>query len=390
VSVAWYVRSRVARLGLAVSMIGLASVLGVAPAGAADSIVVTTPFPAVAVAPGDKPAFDVSITTTNGGRVNLSVTGAPADWTATLRGGGFAVDSIETTARSAVKVTLDVQVPATATAGTARLNVVARQGGASTNLPIEVRIEPAVAGSIAMTTDVPQLKGASDATFKFTLTLKNDTPDEQTFSVVSSGPEGWTIDTQVGSQAQAASVVIQAGSTSTVSVSAKPTSDTAAGTYPISVDATGGTKTAHTDLSVEITGSYAMSITTANGVLSTNASAGSATDLTLVVSNTGTADVANAAMSADAPNGWTVTFDPATVNVPSKGTANVVAHMTPSSDAIAGDYMTTFKATADTANASADVRVTVQTSPLWGAVGIGIIAIVLIGLLWIFRQFGRR
>jgi uncharacterized membrane protein len=371
-------------------MIGLSSVLGVAPAGAADSIVVTTPFPAVAVAPGDKPAFDVSITTTNGGRVNLSVTGAPADWTATLRGGGFAVDSIETTARSAVKVTLDVQVPATATAGTARLNVVARQGGASTNLPIEVRIEPAVAGSIAMTTDVPQLKGASDATFKFTLTLKNDTPDEQTFSVVSSGPEGWTIDTQVGSQAQAASVVIQAGSTSTVSVSAKPTSDTAAGTYPISVDATGGSKTAHTDLSVEITGSYAMSITTANGVLSTNASAGSATDLTLVVSNTGTADVANAAMSADAPNGWTVTFDPATVNVPSKGTANVVAHMTPSSDAIAGDYMTTFKATADTANTSADVRVTVQTSPLWGAVGIGIIAIVLIGLLWIFRQFGRR
>jgi uncharacterized membrane protein len=95
-------------------------------------------------------------------------------------------------------------------------------------------------------------------------------------------------------------------------------------------------------------------------------------------------------MSADAPSGWTVTCDPATVDVPSKGSANVVAHMTPSGDAIAGDYMTTFKATADTANASAEVRVTVQTSPLWGVVGIGIIALVLIGLLWVFRQFGRR
>ena len=40
--------------------------------------------------------------------------------------------------------------------------------------------------------------------------------------------------------------------------------------------------------------------------------------------------------------------------------------MTPSSDAIAGDYVTTFKATAPVANAEADVRVTIQTSLLWG------------------------
>ena len=120
------------------------------------------------------------------------------------------------------------------------------------------------------------------------------------------------------------------------------------------------------------------------------ASTGSASDLTLVITNSGTADVANAKMTATPPNGWTVTFDPDTTSIAANGTANVVAHMTPSSDAIAGDYMVTFKATADVANTSADVRVTVQTSPLWGIVGIGIIAIVLIGLLWVFRQFGRR
>lgn len=389
-SMAWNVRTRIARLGLAVSLMGLLCALGAAPVGAAGPITLTTPYPAIAVAPGAKVTMDISITTTSSGRVNLSLAGAPAEWNATLRGGGFAVDSVETTAGTAAKVTLDATVPDAATGGTTRMVVTARQGSATATLPVTVRVEPNVAGTISLTTDTPELKGASDASFSFTLTLKNDTPDEETFTVASTGPDGWTITTQVGSQSQAASVVIQAGSTSTVTVTAKAATAAAAGKYPIAVDANAGTLTAHADLSVEITGSYALSMTTGNGVLSTNASAGSATDLTLVITNTGTADVANAKMTATPPNGWTVTFNPDTVNIAANGTANVVAHMTPSNDAIAGDYMTTFKATADVANASADVRVTVQTSPLWGIVGVGIIAIVLIGLLWVFRQFGRR
>jgi uncharacterized membrane protein len=371
-------------------MVSVVTALAVVPVVAADSISVTTPYPAVAVAPGAKVDLDVSIKTTNGGRVNLSVTGAPDGWDATLRGGGFAIESVDTTANTAVKITLSVTVPAAATGGTQRISVVARQGSAVTTLPIDIRVEPNVAGSISMTTDTPELKGASDASFKFTLTLKNDTPDDQTFTVASTGPDGWTIDTQVGSQAQAASVVIQAGSSSSVTVTAKPASDAAAGKYPIAVDAKAGTLTAHSDLSVEITGSYDLSLSTPDGRLNTNASAGSATDLTLVLTNGGTADIQGAAMTADAPTGWTVTFNPATVDVPAKGTAQTVAHMTPSGDAIAGDYVATFKATAPTANASADIRVTVNTSLLWGAVGIGIIALVLIGLLWVFRQFGRR
>jgi uncharacterized membrane protein len=390
VSVAWNVRSRVARLALAVSMVSVATALAVVPVAAAGSITVTTPYPAVAVAPGASVNLDVSITTTGGGRVNVSVTGTPPDWTATLRGSSYAVDSVDTTANTAAKISLDVTVPATATSGTNHLNVVARQGSAISTLPIDIRIEPNVAGSIAMTTDTPSLKGASDASFSFTLTLKNDTPDDQTFTVASTGPDGWTITTQVGSAAQAASVVIAAGATSSVTVTAKPASDAAAGKYPIAVDATAGTMTAHTDLSVEITGSYNISLSTVDGNLTANASAGNPSSLTLVLTNSGTSAVQGAAMTATAPTGWTVTFDPATVDVPAGGTANSVAHLTPSSDAVAGDYVTTFKATASTANASADIRVTVETSLLWGAVGIAIIALVLIGLLWVFRQYGRR
>ena len=67
------------------------------------------------------------------------------------------------------------------------------------------------------------------------------------------------------------------------------------------------------------------------------------------------------APTATAPQGWTVKFDPETVDVAPAGEASVVAHITPSSDAIAGDYLVTFKATSDLASSSADIRVTIQT-----------------------------
>ena len=124
--------------------------------------------------------------------------------------------------------------------------------------------------------------------------------------------------------------------------------------------------------------------------LNLSATAGSVSDMTLTLTNSGTADVEGAAMSATAPTGWEVKYDTPTVAVPAGKSVQVVAHVTPSSEAIAGDYVTTFKATAPVANASADVRVTIQTSLLWGVVGIGLIVLVLIGLWWTFQRYGRR
>ena len=78
------------------------------------------------------------------------------------------------------------------------------------------------------------------------------------------------------------------------------------------------------------------------------------------------------------------------MTVPAQGDAQVTAHLTPSGNAIAGDYVTTFKASSDVANANAEMRVTIETSLLWGVVGVGLIALVLAGLWWTFRRYGRR
>lgn len=385
------VRSRSARLGLVASIMGLAMLAGAPAMSAAAAITLTTPFPAIAVAPGSSPSFDVSVTTAKPGRVALSVSAVPTGWTAVVRGGGFTIDGVESDGTTTpTKVTLNVTVPADAAAGTERIDVKGTTGGASATLSIDIRVAPNAAGKVTLTTNTPQLKGASNATYPFTLTLTNDTPEDLPFTATATGPDGWTVSAQVGSTAQAASVVVKAGSTETVAVSAKPPASAAAGDAPIAVDVTSGSRTAHADLSVTITGSYTLALSTVDGRLNMNATAGSASDITLSLSNTGTADVAGAAVTASAPTGWKVAFDPATVTVPARKSVSVVAHVTPSSEAIAGDYVTTFTATASVATASADIRVTIETSLLWGAVGIGLIAVVLIGLWVIFRRFGRR
>ena len=386
-------RSRIARLGLAGWIMGLGALLAAAPASlAANPVTLTTPYPAVEVAPGAKLNLIVSVTTANAGRVDLTLSDVPTDWTANLRGGGFLVNSVQSDGTKATEVTLDVTVPETATTGTKRITLHATSDGSTATLPVDIKVTPSAAGEVSLTTDFPELKGASTTTFTFNLTLHNDTPDDLTFGVVAGGPSGWTVDAKVTSQAQAASAIVKGGGTTAIEVTATAPDGATAATYPITVDATSGDKTAHSDLSVEVTGSYKLTLTTPDGRLSANASAGSKTDLSLLLQNTGTAEIADVKLTASAPTGWTVTFEPDTpVSVPvgSDG-VQVTAHLTPSGDAIAGDYVTTFKAASKSADANAEMRITIETSLLWGIVGVGLIVLVLAGLWWTFRRYGRR
>jgi uncharacterized membrane protein len=69
---------------------------------------------------------------------------------------------------------------------------------------------------------------------------------------------------------------------------------------------------------------------------------------------------------------------------------NAIATVTPSDQAIAGDYVITFSATSESASSEVDIRTTVNPSALWGFIGIALIAATLGGLAWVFRRFGRR
>src|SRR5690606_34586931 len=118
---------------------------------------------------------------------------------------------------------------------------------------------------------------------------------------------------------------------------------------------------------------------------------GGSTRVPLVIRNDGTAPLVGVELSADPPAEWEVTFEPEIVReVPPGEAAQVMATITPSGSAVAGDYVMGLTASADQANASADMRVTVQTSRLWGVVGIGLIGAAVAGVSWVFRRYGRR
>lgn len=359
---------------------------------AADGLEITTPYPAVAVAPGSKVTFDLTVTSTRDATVGLSLSGVPDGWTASLHGGGFVVDGVAAGPGKDGTARLDVSVPGTAPEGTQTIRVTASGGGAEDALAITIRVNANAAGDITITTNTPTLTGSSNGTFPFALTLHNDTAQDVTVSATASVTDhpDWDVKAEIAGQQQAASTVVTAGSTTSINVTADPPDGAPAGDYKVHVEVKAGEQTIPGDFGVTLTGSYSMTLSTPGGLLSAHGGAGSATQQQFILTNTGTATIENVKVTASPPSGWDVKFDQETVNVPVDQPVTVTATITPSGEAVAGDYVVTFDANSDQADSSAQIRFTVETSPIWALIGIGIIAAILIGLFYVFRTYGRR
>jgi uncharacterized membrane protein len=254
-------------------------------------------------------------------------------------------------------------------------------------------VNAAAAGDITLTTSTPTLTGASDASFTFDLQLKNDTAQDVTVSATATGPEGWDVEATLTGETQAASTIVEAGATQNIGVTANAPDDVPAGTYPITVEAHAGERTIPAELGIEVTGSYSMELATPNDVLSASGSAGSPTTQAFDITNTGTAPLTEVTLNASPPTNWDVTMDPPTVDSIAPGaTQTITATITPSGEAVAGDYVIEFDANAaeEGAEDSNQIRFTVETSPLWALVGLGLIALIVAGLFYVFRTYGRR
>jgi uncharacterized membrane protein len=373
-------------------LVGLLLTVAVSPAGAQTTgLTLSTPYPGLTVEPGDTAGFDLSLSADAVGSVGLAVEGVPDGWTATFRGGGFVVNQVTAGPDLAPELRLDVIVPTGTADGDYPLTVTASGGGTSATLPVTVSVQGGAGGSVALTPEFPGLRGPASETFTFNLDVRNDTPSEVTLELEAEGPIGWTVEARPQAASQASTITVESGSTGRVTVSATPPSTVEAGLYDLRVTARGGGVDAETTLQVQITGSFSMELTTPDQRLNADVTAGSSSQFPLVVLNTGSGDLANVALTATAPSGWEVTFDSETITtIPAGDFAQVTATITPSTEAIAGDYSISFRANSDEANASMDVRSTVSPSAFGGLVGMGLIVLTIAALAWVFRRFGRR
>lgn len=381
-------RTRLAALMLSA---GLLLITGISPVAAATAFNVSTPYPSVSIQPGNTVTFALDVAVPHPERVGFSVAGTPSGWTAYVRGGGNIVSAIYAGGSTAASVELSVVVPQTATPGTSTITVTATSAQGTRTLPIDVIVLGVSGGAITLTSDFPQLSGSASSTFTYSVILANTGTQKETYTLTGQGPDGWTVSVHPSSNAQALTDTVDGGATDTLSVSAQPPASVPAGQYPLQVSASSGGQSANAALEADVTGTPSLTLGTPNQVLNASVTAGSTGTISLVLTNTGSTVLQNATITASSPTGWTATFAPTSVATLQPNTSTTVtATVKPSNDALAGDYDITFTATSGGATSNVDIRTTVQTSPLWGFIGIALIVLVLAGLGWVFRRFGRR
>jgi len=351
-------------------------------------------YPAVTVRPGETSSITLRLHNYDLApeRLALSVMGVPAGWTATLMGGGQPIAAAMPATNSSVSLELRLDVPKNAAVGTQTLTVAASGDATKLELPIAVTLAKDLPAKLTLTPQLPELRGTSRSSFEYQLSIKNDSGKKLTVSLSAQAPQYFdaSFTENYGSQ-ELNAVPVDPGQTKDIKLKVRPPSTAAAGSYKVVARVGAEDASATADLTLDITGQPKLDISGREGLVSTRATAGKETTVPVVITNTGTAPADDVELSGSAPSGWKITFNPKSLDhIAPNQNKEVQALITPTEKAIAGDYVTTIRASARGDSASATFRVTVSTSTLWGIAGVGIIGIALLVMVGAVARFGRR
>jgi hypothetical protein len=243
-----------------------------------------------------------------------------------------------------------------------------------------------------MVAQYPELQGPAGAIFSFRADLTNSSNKEQSYSLGANVPAGWEVAFKPSYEdKKIASISLEAEKNQGLDIEVKPPQNVKAGEYVIPISAVSADETIQNELKVIITGTYSLELTTPNGLLNFESTAGREKEITLVVKNTGSGDLHNVKLSARQPSNWLVNFEPEQIDLlKAEESREIKAIIKPDNKAIAGDYAVTLTASTQETSTNVDFRVIVKTSTLWGLVGVVIIGAMAYGLYHTFKVYGRR
>lgn len=385
----------VAFLAMSASLLDHATLAATEQNQGLSGVFLTTRYPVLTVKAGETTTVDLSIHNYKlpPQEFALSVPDVAQGWKATVLGGGQPVGAIEIGPDSDESLQLRLEPPANVGQGDYHFTVEARSGTQDLKLPITVTVGKEVPAKLKMTTTFPDLRGTSTTAFKYRVTVTNDSGRNATINMTADAPKNFqvTFAEAYGSQ-QLTSVPVEAGKSKDLDASVSLPRETPAGDYKLTIHARTDQASADLPVSLTILGQPRLSVSGEGGRLSGDAYAGQDGQLTVVLRNDGSEAARDVELSATAPEEWKTTFDPKTVPEIAAGKSqNVKMTLTPSPRAIAGDYQMTVRANATGGIAeSANFRITVLTSTLWGAIGIAIIAVALLVVVFAVARFGRR
>lgn len=324
-------------------------------------------------------------------RVAVAVEGVPEGWKWELSGGGQDVAAAIARPDSSVDLSLKVTPPAGAKNETYKFTVVGT-GDTRVELPIAMTLAAAAPAQLSLKPKLPALRGTARSTFDFQVDMKNEGQEDAVVNLLSQAPPGFqvTFKEQYGQQ-ELTSLPVKANESKTLSVSVQPPPDTAAGQYPVAVRAANDKISADTGLILDVTGRPSLDLQGPEGRLSGEATAGQERSFTFTVANTGTAPAREVKVTASPPQGWKATVEPETLPAVEAGQkADVSVRLTPSAEAIAGDYVVRVNASSEAASQNVSFRTTVRTSTWWGLIGLLVIAAAVVVLATAVTRYGRR
>lgn len=323
--------------------------------------------------------------------VQLETVKVPEGWTVTFRGGGKIVKSAFVEPDADTDVDLRIEQPKEVQPGDYTFVLRAKGETEQSELTIQITVQEKTPPSITLDCDLPTLRGSPTQTFRYDVNLKNEGSDELSVNLSAEVDPKFQVKFRLTGQ-EITNLPLPSKDTKRLSVEVQPISNVSAGSYPIKIIAEGAEARAELDLVAEVTGQAEISITAPDGRLSGQAYAGRDSSLKIIVRNNGSAPARNVQLSSSEPSGWNVSFDPQTIEqIPAGEQVEVNATIRPSEKAVAGDYIVNITARPNEgASKTAEFRITVLTSTLWGVVGIVLIAIAVGVVAMAVMRFGRR
>ena len=364
------------------------------------------PFKDLTVGQGQEVTMDTEVVNRRRFPVEVSLTleGIPQGWDVNFnsRYPSYPIRSVtvaggdQNTTKSTT-IEFKAKVPDNTKPGNYQIKVTAKDAAGPTQsvetLNLRVTSKKVETGGLKLTSQYPVLSTPSGQTLKFSIDLKNETNKPLTTSLSAQVPAGWTVrfKPQFG-DTQISSIQLKENASETLSVEIDSPARAEAAEHPVTVRARAGAYEAAANLKVTLKGQQDLRMGTTAGTLSTSITAGKKTPIDFVVLNAGTAAIRNLSFITKKPSDkWTVEFKPDKLDALKPGEAREIKMEILAWDrAIAGDYALTVTANSADVTKSENFRITVSTPTIWGWVGFGIVALVVVGLALVFFRLGRR
>lgn len=358
-------------------------------------IEISTQYPSITVKSGDSLTFDLDVENQTGVSqdIALSVQSIPEGWSGTFSASGRETTLVhikDGNVNSELDFNLDI--PLDAENGDYTISLQAQGQGYKDTMELYLKVDAEEIGESSLNVEYPSQEGTADTTFTYSGTLINNTLSDQNYSFSSNAPAGWSVSvTPSGESTKVSALDVPARSSQGISIEVVVPANVEAGDYDISIAATSASEKMTADLTATITGTYAVELNTPSGRLSFDTYPNKGTTVSLTITNTGNTDLTNVNLTSSMPSGWTAAFASESIDLIEAGaTVETTVTITPGEDAMSGDYSGTIRAQNSNASDAAEFRITVKTETKWGFIGIGIIALLAVGIGAIVRKYGRR